>query len=201
MKHNLFTHRHLLAVVVAAFAAAPGQAAAATVDTSMCQNPLLTQPFLSYGDSNWYTLAPGQTVDNFNGSGWTLSGGAKLVATKLADGATGSVLDLPSKAKAVSPIICVTSDYPTARTMVRNVAGSEGVQFYVGYEGTTTWTAPKNTGQVHGSGTSWTLATPVNLQPYNVTGWQPMQITLIAGGTTSDFQIYNLYIDPRMTTR
>jgi hypothetical protein len=200
MKHNLFTPRRLLAgLAVAAFAAAPGQAAAATVDTSMCQNPLLSQPFLAYGDSNWYTLAPGQTVDNFNGSGWVLSGGAKLVTTKLGDGATGSALDLPSGSKAVSPIICVTSDYPTARTMVRNVVGSEGVQFYVGYEGTPTWTYPKNTGQVHGSGTAWTLANPTNLQPYSVSGWQPMEITLIPGGTSSDFQIYNLYIDPRMT--
>jgi hypothetical protein len=140
---------------------------------------------------------PGETAGNFNGSGWTLSGGAKIVATTLANGATGSVLDLPSGSKAVSPTICVTSDYPRARTMVRDVAGSEGVYFNVSYEGTNTWNNPKNTGQVHGSGTAWTLSTPVNLQPYNTLGWQPMRITLIPGGKTSEFQLYDLYIDPR----
>jgi hypothetical protein len=28
-------------------------------------------------------------------------------------------------------------------------------------------------------------------------GWQPMRITLIPGGKTSEFQLYDLYIDPR----
>jgi hypothetical protein len=82
--------------------------------------------------------------------------------------------------------------------MVRDVKGSEGVFFYVSYEGTSTWSTPKNTGQVHGNNTSWTLATPVNMQPYNTSGWQPVRITLIPGGKASDFQIYNLYVDPHM---
>jgi hypothetical protein len=195
----LFSRRSLgLGVAVAAFAAVPAQAATASVDTSMCSAPELSQPFLSANDSNWYTLAPGESPDNFDGAGWGLSGGAQIITTTLSDGSTGSVLDLPSGSKAVSPTICVTSEYPTARTMVRNVAGSEGVFFYVSYDGTNTWNNPKNTGQVHGSNTAWTLATPVNLQPYNVSGWQPMRITLIPGGKTSVFQVYDLYVDPRM---
>jgi hypothetical protein len=82
--------------------------------------------------------------------------------------------------------------------MVRDVVGSEGVFFYVSYMGTNTWNVPKNTGQVHGSGTAWTLSDPVNMQPNNLAGWQPVRITLIPGGKTSDFQVYNLDIDPRM---
>jgi hypothetical protein len=199
MKNPLFMYRAAgLAMILGSLMAAPAQAATSSVDTSMCSNPLLSQPFLASGDSKWYTLMPGESADNFAGNGWQLSGGAKIVATKLADGTTGSVLDLPSGSKAVSPIVCVTSSYPTARTMVRNVKGSEGVFFYVSYEGTSTWNTPKNTGQVHGNNTAWTLSDPVNLQPYNITGWQPMRITLIPGGNTSDFQIYNLYVDPRM---
>jgi hypothetical protein len=203
MKNFLFSRRMVglaitIASLIASFAAAPAQAATASVDTSMCSNPLLSQPFLSWGDSNWYTLMPGENADNFAGSGWQLSGGATITSTTLGDGTTGSVLDLPSGSKAVSPIICVTSSYPTARMMVRNVKGAEGVFFYVAYEGTSTWNTPKNTGQVHGQNTAWTLSDPVNLQPYNVSGWQPVRITLIPGGTTSDFRIYNLYIDPRM---
>jgi hypothetical protein len=199
MKKTLFSHPCLgLAISAVAAAAFPGQAAA-SVDTSMCPaNPVLSQPFLPLGDSNQYTLVPGQSFDNFDGGGWQLNGGATITQTTLADGTTGSVLDLPSGSKAVSPIICVTSSYPTARTMVRDVKGSEGVFFYVSYEGTSTWSTPKNTGQVHGNNTSWTLATPVNMQPYNTSGWQPVRITLIPGGKASDFQIYNLYVDPHM---
>jgi hypothetical protein len=188
-----------LAVVIAAVVSNAAKAATTTVDTSMCNtNPLLTQPFLSAGDTNYYTLVPGQTPDNFDGTGWTLSGGATLVSTTLADGATGSVLDLPSGSKAVSPTICVTSAFPTARMMVRDLVGSEGVFFYVSYAGTSTWNTPKNTGQVHGTGTAWTLSGSVNLQPYNVTGWQPVRFTLIPGGKSSNFEVYNFYADPRM---
>jgi hypothetical protein len=203
MKNPLFRQRAVglaivIASLIASFVAAPAQAATTSLDTSMCSNPLLSQPFLGSGDSNWYTLMPGESADNFDGNGWQLSGGAKITTTTLGDGAVGSVLDLPSGSEAVSPVICVTSSYPTVRTMVRNVKGSEGVFFDVSYEGTSTWNTPKNTGQVHGSGTAWTLSDPVNLQPYNVSGWQPVRITLLPGGTTSDFQVYNLYVDPRM---
>jgi hypothetical protein len=185
-----------LASLVAAFAAVPAQAA---VDTSACETPEYSQPFVNAHDSNWYTLLPGESPGIFEGNGWQLTGGAKVVTTIAGDGSTSQVLDLPSGSKAVSPVICVTSEYPTARGVVRNVKGSEGIFYYVEYEGTSTWNHPKNTGQVHGSGSSWTTVTPVNMQPYNTPGWQPMRITLIPGGKTSEFQIYDLYIDPRMS--
>jgi hypothetical protein len=167
---------------------------ASTASTSQCTEPQLTQPFLYAGDSNFYTLAPGQTPDSFDGSGWTLSGGASIKTTTVWDGTTGLVLDLPSGSKAVSPSICITSAYPTARMYVRDVVGSEGVFYYVSYEGTKTWETPKNTGQVHGN--EWTLSNPVNMQPEKVPGWQIVRVTLVPGGTKSDFQLYDLYIDP-----
>jgi hypothetical protein len=173
--------------------------ASASVDLSQCIENQLSQPFLYAKDLNLYTLIPGEYADNFAGEGWELSGGAQVVTETLQDGTEGQVLDLPSGSKAVSPVICVTAAYPTARGIVRNVKGSEGVFFYVEYEGTNTWEHPKNTGQIHGSGSAWTLVTPVNLQPYKVLGLQPMRITLVPGGKTSDFEVYNLYVDPRMS--
>ena len=95
--------------------------------------------------------------------------------------------------------MCVTSDYPTARAPVRNVIGGEGVGFYVSYEGTKTWETAKNTGQIHGNNTAWSASDPVNLQPNSTAGWQRMRITLLPGGKSSDFQVYDLYIDPRLT--
>ncbi len=179
------------------FGAASTQAATSPAkETSLCKEPALTQPFLYAGDLNYYVLAPGQTPGNFEGTGWTLSGKASIKTTTLKDGSTGQVLDLPSGSKAVSPSFCVTSEYPTARSLVRDLSGAQGVYLNVSYEGTTTWEKPKNTGQVHGNGTEWTLSTPVNLQPENVTGWQILRLTLVPGGTKSDFQLYNLFIDP-----
>ena len=177
--------------------AVPAQAATSPAkETSQCKEPVLTQPLLWASDSNYYFLAPGQTPGNFEGTGWTLSGGATIKPTTLRGGTTGKVLDLPSGSKAVSPTFCVTNEYPTARTMVRDLSGSQGVYLNVSYEGTTTWNKPKNTGQFHGNNTEWTLSGSLNLQPENVTGWQVVRITLIPGGTKSDFQTYNFYVDP-----
>jgi len=201
MNYRSITRRAAgLAVLIASVAGGSAQAATAantSIDTSWCATPLVSQPFISLHDSSWYTLMPGETTDGFTGAGWQLSGGAKLITTTLADGSVGTVLNMPSGSTAVSPPICVNSAFPTARTLVRDVVGAEGVFFYVGYEGTNTWTNPRNTGQVHGQHTAWTLSDPVNVQPSNTPGWQPVRFTLKAGGNASDFQIYDLWVDPR----
>jgi hypothetical protein len=174
-------------------------AAGAGPNTSACTAPPLWQPLLAIGDSNWYTLPPGETVDNFTGSGWTLTGGARITSAMLADGATGSVLDLPTGSQAVSPILCVNSGYKTVRTEVRDLAGSAGVHFSVSYEGTNSWSTPVDTGLVHGQQTKWTMSDPVNVQPANITGWQLVRFTLVPAGIKSDYQIYNFWLDPRMS--
>jgi hypothetical protein len=191
----------LLGVVAAhpASAATTIPAALGSTDPATCASPNMSQTFLSVKDHNWYTLAPGQSPEGFTGSGWTLTNGAGIVTTQLQDGQSGSVLNLPSGAVAVSPPICVTSDYPTARTLVRNVVGGEGVQFYVSYQGTLTWEQPQNTGQLHGQQSNWTVSNPVNVQPdHHTAGWQIVRFAFVAGGQTSDFQVYNFYVDPRM---
>src|SRR5579875_1844255 len=111
-----------LAMLVALVPAFPAHAATTTVDTSVCNtNPVFSQPFQPFGDSNMYTLAPGQSPDNFTGSGWTLSGGATLTSASLADGASGKTLQMTYGSEAVSPILCVQSNYPTARMEVRDL--------------------------------------------------------------------------------
>jgi hypothetical protein len=185
-----------------AFGAASAQANSISLgqtasETQACEEPPLSQPFSYAGDNSYYALAAGQTEDEFEGQGWTLSSGASIVATPLADATTGKVLNMPSGSKAVSPVICVTSAYPKARMMVRNVTGRDPVGFSVAYKGTATWEKPKSGGDVKGSGNqAWTLSNPVNMSPEHVEGWQLVQITLVAKGNASDLQINNLYIDP-----
>jgi opacity protein-like surface antigen len=187
----------VLIAVAAASLAAPAAASAEPASPGDCTAPALTQPFTAWKDSAWYTLAPGQSSHRFDGRGWTLTGGATVRATTLGDGSQSTVLDLPSGSKAVSPAMCVTKAFPRARSMVRNVKGSEGVFFYVSYLGTKTWDTPKNTGQFHGSNTSWTLSGGINLQPLGTTEWQVVRFTFVPGGNTSDFQLYDFYVDPR----
>lgn len=201
MKQRPFSRRALgLGVLLAALGAAPAQAKPPwAVDTSMCAAPQLSQPFLSIGDSNWYTLVPGESPDNFDGAGWTLSGGARIITTTLPDGKTGSVLDLPTGAQAVSPTVCVQSNYPTARSMVLNGASSKGVSFSVAYAGTKTWGNPHATGRLYGRALGWSPSDPVQVNPNKPAGWQPVQFTFTADKTPGDTQIYNFYVDPRMS--
>jgi hypothetical protein len=191
-KMPLVPRSGLVAAMALAVAAIGAPSAGAEItSTSDCADPVLTQPFLSSKDSNNYMLVPGQDSAGFNGSGWTLSGGARVLAP---GGQT--VLDLPSGSKAVSPTVCVTTEYPRARMMVRNAIGAEGVFFYVSYANTPTWNKPKNTGQVHGTGTATTLSDPVNLQPPDTSGWQLARFTLVPGGKSSDFQVSEFWVDP-----
>jgi hypothetical protein len=191
----------LTLLVLGAFASTSFALVSASTDTSDCTTQNTSMPFLPLNDSNSYFLAPGGgfTDDaSTAAAGWQLSGGAALVTTTRPDGTTGSVLDMPSKSVAVSPIMCITSDYPKARMWVRNVVGGEGIQFYVSYVGTSSWTTPKNTGQVHGGTMKWQAPSPVNLQPSGAPGWQKVKFTFIAGGTTSRFQLTDVWVDPRM---
>ena len=76
--------------------------------------------------------------------------------------------------------------------------GGEGVQFYVSYDATKSWVKPQNTGQIHGEKNQWSVSKNINLQPPKSSGWQIVRFTLVPGGKTSDFQVYNFWIDPRM---
>jgi hypothetical protein len=165
--------------------------------TGPCGDPALSQPFLAWGDSACYALAPGESPNSFSATGWTLSGGARIISTPLANGANGNVLNLPSGSTAISPPVWINSSDPTARTMVRDVAGAEGVYFYISYPNSAAW---KNTGQVHGTGTAWTLSNHINLQTSGLTDWQLAQFKFVAGGNTSDFQIYNFYYQATSNT-
>jgi hypothetical protein len=201
MKQDLFSRRKLgisgaFAVLLTGLAAGPALADPGQSGNAPCSPPPLSQPFTPVGDANSYMLAPGQTPDSFDATGWQLTGGAKIVTTQLADGQTGKVLDLPSGARAVSPTFCVQSNFPTARTMINDVTGNEGVQVYV--SNNRAGGNPVNTGEPNPTQTGWTPSDPFDVDPSSAPGQQHVQFTFAASGTSSEYQIYDFYVDPRM---
>jgi hypothetical protein len=164
--------------------------------TGPCSNPPVSQVFLPAGDPNFYTPAPGQTGGGFVGTGWTLANGAKIVTAARASGRPGMVLDLPAGSRAVSPNICVTSLYPTARMMIRSLFGGDDLSFQVSYWNANGWTDPHETSKVQGNGTRWSLSSPAQLQPANTPGWQIVRLTLVPDGAHSEFQLFDLELDP-----
>ncbi len=204
MKAWMFRCSPGVGAVIDLLAAGPAQATDAkatnpvAASLSTCTAPALTQPFLSFGDLNWYAIAPGESYDNFSGSGWTLVGGARIATTKLSDGTTGDVLDLPTGAKAISPAMCVTNEYASARTMMREVTGSAGVSMFVAYGSSTS--DFDFAGTVRASGMQWSLSPVVSITPTGSTGWQFAWYMLVATGVTGEDQLYNFYVDPRMSS-
>ncbi len=114
----------------------PAVSAVAAVAPAECAGQVFSQPFTAFGDSNYYTLVRGGEFNSAS-EGWELSKGARIITTTRPYGSgAGGVLDLPSGAVAISPPVCVTLQYPTARVWVRNVKGAEGVAVGLAYAGT-----------------------------------------------------------------
>jgi hypothetical protein len=197
MRNRAFTSAlGLTCAVVACLTALPAQAIAETSTT--CAEPALYQPFKTFGDSNRYALVPGQSYDNLEAAGWALSGGAKVVTTKLYDGTQGYVLNLPNGAKAVSPATCVNNAYPYLRTIVRSYSAS--AKAFIAYATGAGWGTAKPTGSIAGTASAWQLSSQVNLEAGPSSGWHLAQLTLVGSGSKSSsyVQIYNLFADPRM---
>ena len=122
MKKYLWGLRSLaLGAVTAGIALAglPATSSAALISGGACDNSTLSQPFAQYGDSNEYKLVSG---GNFEGSlsGWTLSGGARVITGGNPNGSSGHSLYLPAGASVTTPFTCVNAAYPSFRLFARN---------------------------------------------------------------------------------
>lgn len=115
--------RLVLVCVVAALAAAAssGRAEAGLLS---CNNSSL-QPFAQWGDYSPYTLAPNGSFDGGT-TGWSLSGGARLVADGNPYVSVYKSLLLPAGASATSPTACVKVADPAFRFFLRNAAPTTG---------------------------------------------------------------------------
>jgi hypothetical protein len=82
----------------------------------LCADQVFDQVFLDWNDLRSYTLAPNGSFES-GLDGWTVSDGVEVrphLNSFLLDPGT-SALFMPANSVAISPPICVTSDYPAAR--------------------------------------------------------------------------------------
>lgn len=184
-----------LMLVLLSLWSASAMATNAGSDAAVCPGQTFSQPFEEFGDSNWYTLVEGS---EFNGGaeGWQLSGGAAVVDGIRPDGSSGGVLDLPAGAVAVSPAVCVTRDYPKARTWVDGVGGGGGVSVRVVYPGKPDGVA---TGLLRDKDESgWTLSRQFNVKPQQADGDVGEVRFVYTNKSSADFHVWGLFVDPRM---
>jgi len=189
--------RRLSCLVASVTAALLVCAAPALADGTPCLAQPFSQPFLFVEDTSNYVLIPGEQAGDFEGSGWELSGGARIVPATLREGRRGSVLLMPDGSRAVSPTFCVTTEYQTARSMVYNLGGAPALGFAVSYQDSSSG-YPHETGVLSGSPRGeWAVSPRVSMAPEDLAGWQRVTVTLSVGwGRGAGYELYDLYVDP-----
>ena len=128
---RLWTRGVVTLAAAAALAVVPAAgASAALINSSDCDGAALSQPFAPWGDSASYKLLPG---GDFEGSltGYTLSGGAKVVSGSETFAATGSAgaksLSIPAGGSVLTAATCVNSANPTYRFFFKSSGGLLGL--------------------------------------------------------------------------
>ena len=191
----------VMAAASPAFGAAETPLPVPPLDEASCAHQPVMPVFAAFGDLNLYTLAPGGAFTDTGG--WQLAGGASVAAAAQPDGSVGGVLDLPGKSQATSPVMCITTDYPTARVWVRNAADDEDLRFNVQYwdKEKLEWTKPKESGKFKADKAGgWNLSKELDVKPdKDDPGWQQVRFTLHVNGSAEKnrVQVDNLWIDPR----
>jgi hypothetical protein len=207
MMQGLFSrHTRILGAAAAAlgiFVLSGTSARAAIIATDACDNSALTQPFAPWGDTSPYKLVPGGSFANGTAAGWTLRGGAKVVAGGEPFGATGSAgsssVSIPAGGSAQSPFTCVDAAYPTFRFFARNNGLLSTVLVSVVYRLPLLGPVAVPVGAVALSG-NWAPSLPM-LTASAVTGALSggtaevaLRFTALTGGS----QIDDVFVDPRM---
>jgi hypothetical protein len=195
----------LISLTVPAFAVlgatSGAQASAAAVTTTPCSSAALSEPFAAWGDTNSYELLPGS---NFAGSlaGWTLSGGAKVVAGGepfVVNGTAGTAsLDLPAGASVQSPSTCVDAAYPTFRFFARNDTAKSTLLVQVVYDLPSVGVVVVPVGVVAAS-SAWapTSAMPTGAALPSALEGGTAGVELRFTELTGTSQIDDVFIDPR----
>jgi hypothetical protein len=176
-------------------------AQAALISTAACNATALSTPFAAWGDTSDYELAPGGNFES-GLTGWTLSGGAGLVAGSEPYDATGtpgsSSLLLPAGASAQSPFTCVNAAYPTLRFFARNNGLASSVLVQVVYRTALGVQVVLPVGTVALSG-SWEPTLPMltaSAVPAALSGGTA-EVALRFTALLGPSQIDDVYVDPR----
>ncbi len=198
----------IASLALAVFSSAANAANAKTAPSALnaelavCPGQTFAQDFLGQGDNNYYTLVEGSLFEG-SAPGWTLLGGAQIVEGTLPGGEGGDELALPAGGVAISPGVCVTLQYPTARAYVESVGGPGGVTVGVAYTSLKALLASKQVAKLASkAGAGWELSQPFNVAP-ELAGKEEgvREVHFVFANTThnGDFRLYGVFVDPRLS--
>jgi hypothetical protein len=117
----------ILATLATAFLLTAVTAAPASASLGLVCPAPVWQPFTPWGDPAWYSFAPNGGFEN-GATGWTLAGGAKVVAGSepfaVRGGSDRQALSIPAGARATSAPMCIGALSTKMRFFARNTGSS-----------------------------------------------------------------------------
>lgn len=190
----------LAAALVAAFPA---------IASAGCPAAPLSQPFSQFGDNSYYQIAPGGAFES-GAAGWVgQSGLLGLVQSGVTIGEGNESYDLVpgthsllvgANGYAVSPPVCISSEYPTWRFVARQLGGASASPLNVSLR----WVNVLGVGVETGAGSlsgygSWTPS-PVMKLANSLPLWMPggtLMVQLVfRAGPGSSYAVDDVYLDP-----
>lgn len=175
----------------------PGDAAPSNPATTGCPSSAASALLAEFGDSAMYTLLPSSTfADGTNG--WSLTNAELVAGEGVTEGS--NAVEIGPGGAAVSPAVCVSSEYPSFRFFYRKVAGSDSAHLAVRLRWTNRLGLEESTsvGSLDSNG-EWTLS-PVLELARALPLWMPgsslsVRLSFEASGHSS-WAIDDVYIDP-----
>jgi hypothetical protein len=193
-----------IATTAAIACAAPAHAASLSNPYNCAPSPTLSQAFSPWSDFAAYTPLSGGNFETA-AAGWTLSGGATIVAGNepfnLGGRGTRS-LSLPAGASAVSAPICIDPTYPFYRLLARNsgeLASALRMEvLFLDEHGNVKSTKSLD---YRAGATAWapTGAAPINVFTAKTSvSAAPISLRFTPQGKAGRWQIDDVFVDPYM---
>jgi hypothetical protein len=186
----------LLLLGALAVLALPGPAHAAG-----CPDQPLARTFQPWLDPAWYMAAPDGGLEA-GGEGWTLGGGAAVVAGNepfyVGDRGDGRSLALAPGATATTPAVCIGVEHPTLRFFARNTGSAAStLEVSVVFRDLLGQTRSLPVGAIV-AGDAWapTPVVPVLVNLLSLLGDQQVAFRFAAPGDGGEWTIDDVYVDP-----
>jgi hypothetical protein len=175
----------------------------AAVSAQACSYPGAKPVFAAWGDQHDYALAPEGGFES-GGNGWSLRGGASVVAGnesyQLNGAGDSESLSLPAGSSATSPPICMSIDTPLIRLVARN-AGDPSSRMRVEAVYSLLGLVRTNVVNTIYAGPSWEPAKQMStvLGLSTIVGTilpSAIQVRLTPLDSAGRWQVDDLYVDP-----
>ena len=193
---------------IAAFAAAL-IAAFPAIASAGCPAAPLSQPFSQFGDTSWYQLAPSGSFES-GAPGWVgQSGLLGLMQSGVTVGEGNDAYNLVpgthsllvgTNGYAVSPPVCISSEYPTWRFVAHQLGGASSSPLNVSLRWVNVLGVGVETGAGSLHGYSGWAPSPVMKLANSLPLWMPggtLMVQLVfRAGAGSSYAVDDVYLDP-----